>query len=57
VEVIKSGTIPPVQKVMIKERPYINSRYPIWLEGKIIGAVSAFQDVEALSSFLMSLEQ
>jgi PAS domain S-box-containing protein/TyrR family helix-turn-helix protein len=54
-DVMKSGIIPPMQKVMLKGRPFINSRYPVWLEGKIIGAVSAFQDVEALDLILNEL--
>jgi PAS domain S-box-containing protein/TyrR family helix-turn-helix protein len=54
--VMKSGDVPPVVKVTVNERAYINRSYPIWFEGKIIGAVAIFQDIQDLEKIVMELE-
>jgi len=41
--VMKSGEVPPVIKVTLNERAYINRSYPIWFEGKIIGQWRSFR--------------
>ncbi len=55
-QVLLNGQVPPVQKVTINEHPFINRRYPIWLEGSIIGAVSVFQDIADLEMIVSELE-
>lgn len=54
--VMKSGDVPPVDKVTVNERAYINRSYPIWFEGKIIGAVAIFQDIQDLENIVLELE-
>lgn len=53
--VMKSGEVPPVIKVTLNERAYINRSYPIWFEGKIIGAVAIFQDIQDLADIVLEL--
>lgn len=55
-QVLLNGQIPTVQKVTINEHPFINRRYPIWLDGSIIGAVSVFQDIADLEMIVSELE-
>jgi PAS domain S-box-containing protein/TyrR family helix-turn-helix protein len=54
--VMKSGEIPPITNVVFNEVLYINRSYPIWFEGKIIGAVSIFQDISDIESIVLELE-
>ena len=55
-DVLISGKIPGVEKVTIKGRPFINRRYPVWMESKIIGVVLVFQDIADLETIVNELE-
>ncbi|TAL33667.1 MAG: PAS domain S-box protein [Spirochaetes bacterium] len=53
---IESGHEILPQKVMVRERPYIMSSYPVEMNGTLIGVVSRFQDISELEKISHELE-
>ncbi len=54
--IIRTGEVPPLAKVMVKNHPYFIRSYPILIGDNIIGAVAIFQDVEDLENIINELE-
>jgi len=55
-DIVKTGDTPPIEKITIKNKSYLCSRYPVFSEGTIIGAVSSLTDIDALEKIINELE-
>ena len=57
IDVIKSGTVEPLKKVLLNGRFFLSNRSPIKKDGKIVGAVAVLQDISELESVSRELER
>lgn len=55
-EIIQSGSVQTVQKVLYKDKTLVANRSPVIVEGKIVGAVSVLQDISELEKISHELK-
>ena len=56
IDVIQTGRVEPLQKVLLNDRFFISNRSPIIKDGGIIGAVAVLQDISEIEKVSMELE-